>query len=556
MIDDLSLFKLNDCAFDFRNTSSTFFLASKKRPTLQELRRGLESDSPFQPLMEDEQTEQKPEIENIEISGPTITAPKFGWIKGVFFFCLLNIWGVMLYLRLFFFVGQAGIAMATAIIFFFAVVTVLTTLSMSAICTNGEVKGGGVFFLISRTLGPEFGGSIGVIFSIASAVAVAIYCFVEQIMDFFSGWGPIVTAGIFASTLSSALASFVGAPKTFQAVCKDKVFPKTEFFAVGHGPGNEPRREFGTIPPEKDSIEDTKWLQDCNIKAFRSVTTAPNLRTGVQNMLDLCGLGKMKPNTVVLGFKKDCFFSSKSAIADYFGIINDIFDRNFGLVLLRMGEIFFIDLEDGASSESESDGNDDVGSNETIQGTIKFFLSNSELAFQDKQQGIFFVWWLYDDGGLTVLFFFLLSQHRLWSGCQLRIFSVNIRSKHTIKSLEINMAKLMKKFRITASCVDQVPGANTKPCKESLDAFKNLPVKEELEEGDITDQKVLRMIRIGELIRERSKEAKLVIVSLPVPIADVTSPLMYLSWLEVLFFFLPPVLLVRGNQTSVLTFYS
>lgn len=63
-------------------------------------------------------------------------------------------------------------------------------------------------------------------------------------MEKIAGWGPIVTAGIFASTLSSALASFVGAPKTFQAVCKDKIFPRTDFFAVGHGPGNEPRRGY------------------------------------------------------------------------------------------------------------------------------------------------------------------------------------------------------------------------------------------------------------------------------------------------------------------------
>lgn len=277
-------------------------------------------------------------------------------------------------------------------------------------------------------------------------------------------------------------------------------------------------------------------------------------------MFDLCGLGKMKPNTVVLGFKNDWKKSSKSALADYFGIINDTFDQNFGLVILRMGDQvrridLEADLEDGASSESESDDNN-VGSDETIQGTIKVTSSNAELAFHDQQQGTIDVWWLYDDGGLTVLLPYLLSQHRLWSQCQLRIFSVNIRSKHNIKSLEINMAKLMKKFRITASCVDQVQGANMKPCQESLDAFKTLPVKEELEENDITDQKVLRMIRTGELIRERSKEAKLVIVSLPVPVADVTTPLMYMSWLEVLSHDLPPVLLVRGNQTSVLTFYS
>ena len=63
-------------------------------------------------------------------------------------------------------------------------------------------------------------------------------------MEEVSGWGPIVTAGIFASTLSSALASLVGAPKAFQAVCKDNLFPYVSFFGVGYGPGNEPRRGY------------------------------------------------------------------------------------------------------------------------------------------------------------------------------------------------------------------------------------------------------------------------------------------------------------------------
>ena len=49
-------------------------------------------------------------------------------------------------------------------------------------------------------------------------------------------------AGIFASTLSSALTNLVGAPKTLQAVCKDHLFPYIDFFGVGNGPGEEPRR--------------------------------------------------------------------------------------------------------------------------------------------------------------------------------------------------------------------------------------------------------------------------------------------------------------------------
>lgn len=63
-------------------------------------------------------------------------------------------------------------------------------------------------------------------------------------MKLAAGWGPIVTAGVFASTLSSALASLVGAPKAFQAVCKDDLFPYISHFGVGYGPGNEPRRGY------------------------------------------------------------------------------------------------------------------------------------------------------------------------------------------------------------------------------------------------------------------------------------------------------------------------
>lgn len=99
--------------------------------------------------------------------------------------CLLNIWGVMLFLRLSWVAAQAGIVMGTAILLLATVVTLVTTMSMSAICTNGEVKGGGTYYMISRSLGPEFGGSIGIIFSLANAVAVAMYVvgFAETLRD-------------------------------------------------------------------------------------------------------------------------------------------------------------------------------------------------------------------------------------------------------------------------------------------------------------------------------------------------------------------------------------
>ena len=78
-------------------------------------------------------------------------AIKFGWVEGVFMRCLLNIWGVMLFLRLTWVIGQAGMVQGILLMTIANVVTTVTTLSMSAVCTNGQIKGGGVDYMISRS---------------------------------------------------------------------------------------------------------------------------------------------------------------------------------------------------------------------------------------------------------------------------------------------------------------------------------------------------------------------------------------------------------------------
>ena len=79
----------------------------------------------------------------------------FGTWDGVWVSCVLNIFGVttcIMYRRLGWVVGQAGILGATLIILLSGVVTLLTTISMSAIARNGKVKGGGAYFLMSRSV--------------------------------------------------------------------------------------------------------------------------------------------------------------------------------------------------------------------------------------------------------------------------------------------------------------------------------------------------------------------------------------------------------------------
>lgn len=80
----------------------------------------------------------------------------------------------MLFLRLSWVVAEAGILWTLIIIAVSSIVCVITTLSLSAISTNGEVKGGGVYFIISRSLGPEFGASVGVVFAFANAVSASM----------------------------------------------------------------------------------------------------------------------------------------------------------------------------------------------------------------------------------------------------------------------------------------------------------------------------------------------------------------------------------------------
>merc|ERR1719438_605814 len=127
-----------------------------------------------------------------------ITSIKLGWQEGVLMPCLLNIWGVMLFLRLTWVIGQAGIVQGLLIMTIANLVTFLTAISMSAVCTNGQIKGGGVYYMISRSLGPEFGGAIGLMFTLANSIAVAMYTigFSEALLDMFQnyipGWEGIV----------------------------------------------------------------------------------------------------------------------------------------------------------------------------------------------------------------------------------------------------------------------------------------------------------------------------------------------------------------------------
>ena len=112
---------------------------------------------------------------------------QFGTFAGVFTPSILTILGVIMFLRAGYVVGVAGVGGALAILVIAEVIVLLTALSLAAVSTNTPVRGGGAYFIISRVLGPSFGGAIGVGLYLAQAVSIPLYVmgFAESVVRTF-----------------------------------------------------------------------------------------------------------------------------------------------------------------------------------------------------------------------------------------------------------------------------------------------------------------------------------------------------------------------------------
>ncbi|XP_073883131.1 solute carrier family 12 member 3 isoform X34 [Macaca fascicularis] len=770
---------------------------------------------------------------------------RFGWVKGVMIRCMLNIWGVILYLRLPWITAQAGIVLTWIIILLSVTVTSITGLSISAISTNGKVKSGGTYFLISRSLGPELGGSIGLIFAFANAVGVAMHtvgfaetvrdllqeygapivdpindiriigvvsvtvllaislagmeweskdpavaipkgtlmaifwttisylaisatigsCMVRdasgvlndtvtpgwgaceglacgygwnftectqqhscryglinyyQTMSMVSGFAPLITAGIFGATLSSALACLVSAAKVFQCLCKDQLYPLIGFFGKGYGKNKEPVRgyllayaiavafiviaELNTIAPiisnfflcsyalinfscfhasitnspgwrpsfqyynkwaalfgaiisvvimflltwwaaliaigvvlflllyviykkpevnwgssvqagsynlalsysvGLNEVEDhiknyrpqclvltgppnfrpalvdfvgtftrnlslmicghvligphkqrmpelqliasghTKWLNKRKIKAFYSDVIAEDLRKGVQILMQASGLGRMKPNILVVGFKKNWQSAHPATVEDYIGILHDAFDFNYGVCVMRMREGLnvskmmqahinpvFDPAEDGKEASAR-------GARPSVSGALdpKALVQEEQATtvFQSEQgKKTIDIYWLFDDGGLTLLIPYLLGRKKRWSKCKIRVFvggQIN-RMDQQRKAI----ISLLSKFRLGFHEVHILPDINQNPRAERTKRFEDMIAPFRLNDGfkdeatvnemrrdcpwKISDEemrknrvKSLRQVRLNEILLDYSRDAALIVMA-------------------------------------------
>lgn len=105
-------------------------------------------------------------------TGPAVK--KKGTISGVFLPCMQSILNIILFLRLPSITSQAGTIQTTIIILACASSTIMTAMSLSAISTSGDIMKGGPYYVISRTLGLEVGGALGLLYYFGSTMASSL----------------------------------------------------------------------------------------------------------------------------------------------------------------------------------------------------------------------------------------------------------------------------------------------------------------------------------------------------------------------------------------------
>ncbi|KAI9215846.1 hypothetical protein BC828DRAFT_40082 [Blastocladiella britannica] len=95
-------------------------------------------------------------------------------MQGVFLPCLQNMLNIIFFIRLPWIIGVSGVGLTLAYLGVAMACTLTTAMSIGAIISNGVNAGGGAYYLVSRTLGPELGGSVGILFYISTSIAVAV----------------------------------------------------------------------------------------------------------------------------------------------------------------------------------------------------------------------------------------------------------------------------------------------------------------------------------------------------------------------------------------------
>ena len=187
------------------------------------------------------------------------------------------------------------------------------------------------------------------------------------------------------------------------------------------------------ILSQKAAVQD--WLQDHNIPAFYSLSQSSSLQEGARSCMTLAGLGKLCPNMILLGFKSD-WADDLAGLEDYLEIILTAFDLHLSTAIIRTREGFYNSvIRDSLAQKPLESNNNDGGSTDPEIGEGEQSKERREeegvaagkypfrtLSESSKPNGNIDIWWLFDDGGLSLLIPHLVSLNKKYKDSNLRVF--------------------------------------------------------------------------------------------------------------------------------------
>ncbi|MEQ2299714.1 hypothetical protein AMECASPLE_017966 [Ameca splendens] len=295
------------------------------------------------------------------------------------------------------------------------------------------------------------------------------------------------------------------------------------------------------------------WLNQRKIRSFYRGVVASDLRCGVNMLLQGAGLGRIKPNVMLMGFKKDWRCDSCLAANNYTEILHDAFDLQYGVCVLRMREGLEVSNPSQSHVNQGFDGGPDsintISPTSLIQtsahSSVTVELEPQPTTVFQKKQGkkTIDVYWLSDDGGLTLLLPYLLTRRKRWARCKVRVFVGGETDKKEEQKEEV--LSLIKRFRLGFQDVEVLTDIYQNPQPVNVHHFENLirrfkqdpntkqdsdshPAGQQEAPWMITHQdlernmaKSLRQIRLNEVLQDYSRDAALIVISRRCSVRDV-----------------------------------
>ena len=264
---------------------------------------------------------------------------------------------------------------------------------------------------------------------------------------------------------------------------------------------------------DRANVEYSRGIRDYGVDAFTSVVVAPSMLEGVKSLLQIGGLGKLRPNTVILGYKRNWLESSEESMNEYRDIIRVSFLTRHGV------------------------------------GVVRNLTTSTNMILKPDSAPTIDVWWLVEDGGLTVLVAHLIMRHAEYRerNAVMRLF-IACSEDEAVEERAL-LTTLLSKFRIKATIF--IIDKNREPSAESLQHFKTLT---QSTDEEMKNEYLRFFVNISEEMKHHSVLAALVIASLPIPRQGVPVR-RYLGFLDILSGSRPTIL-IRGNQDTVLTYAS